>query len=218
MEMIRGSKVASQWLVAGSLAFAAGAADAQEAGRLPAGWKVRTDDPAQSVAAVQFEDMAPGWHLTTGDAHAILWHPDSIARGSYRIEVQTFLFDPGTRREGFGFFFGGSGLEGDAQRYSYFLIRQDGRFTVKRRNGAEAPTVKPWAEHAAIRKWADRGEHPNVGNVLAIDAGPETVVFSVNGTEVDRVPRAQLDVDGIVGLRVSHAVNVHVARITIQKK
>lgn len=216
--MMLGRNVVSAWLVAVSLGLAAGAADAQEAGKLPAGWKVRTDDPAQSASAVQFANMAPGWHLTTGDAHAILWHPDSVARGDYRIEVETFLFDPGTRREGFGFFFGGNGLEGDGQRYSYFLIRQDGRYIVKRRNGAEAPTVKPWTEHEAIRKWADRGEHPTVGNVLAVDVGPETVAFSVNGTEVDRVPRAQLDTDGIVGLRVSHAVNVHVTRITIQKK
>lgn len=215
--MMGGHKV-TRWLVAVSLGLATGPANAQEPGTLPAGWKVRTDDPAQSAAAVQFADMAPGWHLTTGDAHAILWHPDSVARGNYRIEVETFLFDPGTRREGFGFFFGGRGLEGDDQRYSYFLIRQDGRYIVKRRNGAEAPTVKPWTEHVTIRKWADRGDASNVGNVLAVDVGPETAVFSVNGTEVERVPRAQVDTDGIVGLRVSHAVNVHVTRITIQKK
>ena len=90
--MMRSPDMVSAWLVAASLGLAAGAAGAQEAGKLPAGWKVRTDDPAQSASAVQFADMAPGWHLTTGDAHAILWHPDSSARGNYRIEVETFLF------------------------------------------------------------------------------------------------------------------------------
>lgn len=194
------------------------AVGAQGGAKLPAGWKIRTDDPAQNAATIEMADMPPGWHITTGDAHAILWHPDSTATGNYRVEAEIFLFDPGTRREGFGFFFGGSELEGATQHYSYVLIRQDGRYTIKRRNGAEAPTVKPWTDHSAIRKWADRGDSPNIGNVLAVEVGPEDVVFLVNGAEVDRLPRAQLDTSGIIGLRLSHGLNVHVSRLAIQKK
>jgi hypothetical protein len=205
--------------VVSGFVLAAHALHAQQATKppVPAGWTIRADDAAAKLDSLEFVDMAPGWHITTGP-HVILYHPDSTAAGNFRIEAEIFLFDPGQRREGFGVFFGGRDLSGANQRYSYFLIRQDGRYIIKRRDGAQAPTVKPWTENAAIVKWSERGEGKvTAKNILAIEAGPEFVVFSVNGTAVDRLPRSQLDADGIVGLRVSHAVNLHVSRLAIQK-
>ncbi len=52
-------------------------------------------------------------------------------------------------------------------------------------------------------------------NVLAVECGPETVDFYINGTKVTSVPRAQLDVDGIVGLRVNHSLNLHVSELSV---
>jgi hypothetical protein len=200
-----------------ALALCASAASAQDAENHPPGWKLRADRAADNVADVQFAAMAPGWHITTGP-HVILYHPDSTATGNYRIESEIFLFDPGQRREGFGIFIGGRDLEGDAQHYAYFLIRQDGQFIIKRRAGADTPTIQGWTEHPAILKWADHGSGATAKNVLAVDVGTDTVVFSVNDTEVHRVPRAELDTDGIVGLRVSHALNLHVSKLAITKK
>lgn len=199
-----------------ALAFTAPAAPAF-AQNLPPGWRVRADQAGADLGALEFNTMPPGWHVTTGPA-VILYHPDTVATGSYRVEAEVFLFDPGERREAFGVFFGGRDLESSAQRYSYFLIRQDGRYIIKRRQGADTPTLQPWTEHAAVKKWADRGDSQTVGNVLAVDVGPETVVFSINGTEVHRVPRSQLDTDGVIGLRVNHALNLHFSKIAITRK
>ena len=37
----------------------------------------------------------------------------------------------------YGLFIGGENLEGDDQRYSYFIIRENNQFLVKQRDGGE---------------------------------------------------------------------------------
>lgn len=193
------------------------AAGAQDPGAepKPAGWRVRLDRPEQrSAEDVYFVDMAPGWHVTTGPA-AILYHPDSAASGEYALEAEMHLFDPGERREGYGVFFGGQELEGDNQRYTYFLLRRDGRFLVKTRTGSETTVVRDWTDAPAIVGWDEReGDAESVANTLGVDIGADAVGFSVNGTEVASVPRAELGrLDGVFGMRVNHALNLHVTRL-----
>ncbi len=185
---------------------------AQEATR-PRDWKIRFDRPADE-SAIEFVTMAPGWHITTGPA-AILYQPANVARGSYRARAVVDLF-PGERREGFGIFIGGQHLEDDQQTYTYFLLRKDGRFLIKRRAGAETPVLVPWTAHEAIVPH-DGGEG-TAKNVLEIAVGPEAVGFLVNGQEVASLPRDQVDAEGIVGLRVNHALNVHVSELAIERR
>lgn len=190
-------------------------AAAQELAR-PDGWKVRFDRPGASEAdLVQFVEMPPGWHITTGPA-GIFWDPERTATGDFRVEMDVFLFDPGGRREAFGLFFGGTDLEGPEQSYGYFLVRDGGEYILKERAGAEAPTIRGWTGHDAVRSFRDResGE-VSVLNELAVEAGPERVRFFVNGEEVDALPRERLPVDGVVGVRVNHALNLHVARLEV---
>lgn len=182
----------------------------------PAGWLIRLDRPDRGSADdVLFTEMTPGWHVTTGPA-VVLHHPDSTASGTYRLESEMFLFDPGERREGYGVVFGGRDLDGAAQQYVYFLLRRDGRFLVKTRNGAETAVVREWTEHPAIVGWENRpADAGTAHNVLAVEVGATDVSFQVNGTEVARVPRTELpSTDGAFGLRVNHSLNVHVTSVT----
>jgi hypothetical protein len=181
--------------------------------RRPTGWKVRFDQAGASEADLEtFVEMPPGWHVTSGPP-AIYWAPESTISGEFRAEMEVFLFDPQGRREAFGIFLGGRDLELPSQRYAYFLVRDGGQFTIKRRVGDEAPTVEPWTSHDAIRSYADRGNDASVKNVLAVEAREDVVRFFVNGSEVARVPRAELPVDGAFGFRVNHGLNVHVSRL-----
>lgn len=186
-------------------------------GQFPAGWTVRTDKAEESAAEIAFVDMAPGWHITTGPA-AILYDPRATARGTFRIESESFLFEPGTRNEAYGVFFGGRDLESDGLSYTYFLIRPTGDFLVKRRSGAETPVVVDWTPHPAILRFADRGESSTAKNVIAVEAGAEHVVFLVNGREVTRLRREDVPSDGIVGLRVNHGLNLHVTSLTVEAR
>lgn len=181
----------------------------------PDGWHVRFDNADATEADLEmFVAMPPGWHVTTGPA-GIFWSPENTASGDFRVEMEVFLFDPGTRREAFGLFVGGKNLDGDAQEYSYFLVRNGGEYILKRRQGADAPTVRPWTRHEAILSYADRGDDASVKNVLAVEAHGGEVAFLVNGAEVARLPRSEFDVDGVFGFRVNHGLNVHVSRLEV---
>lgn len=205
-------------VVAGHLATGATGLAAQqdeEAGP-PEGWIMLTDRGGHVGGEFEFVEMPPGFHITTGPA-AIFYHPEETAAGTFRVETEIFLFDPGRRNEGFGLFIGGRDLEGEEQAYTYFLIRRDGSVLVKRRDGAGTSVLHGWAEHPAVVTWEERGgEDAQAKNVLAVEARPEVLVFFVNGEEVHRMPREGQHVDGVVGLRVNHALNLHVTRLDIE--
>src|SRR5260370_8156124 len=89
--------------------------------------------------------------------------------------------------EAYGLFLGGSGLDGKNQRYTYFLVRQDGKVLVKRRIGDSTAVVTTgerggWVSNGAVVK-ADSatGKATNELSVLVKDG---TVTFSVTGKAV----------------------------------
>lgn len=198
-----------------STSFAAPGLAAQDFER-PEGWEVRFDEPGASENQLEmFVSMPPGWHVTSGPA-AIYWGPEMQASGEYRIEMEVFLFEPrGMMREAFGFFAGGLGLDGDDIEYTYFLIRDGGEFIVKRREGADAPTILPWTGHEAILGWADRGDGATAKNILAAEADADEVRFFVNDAQVAALPRAEVAMEGTYGFRVNHMLNLHISRLEV---
>lgn len=157
--------------------------------------------------------MPPGLHITTGPA-MIAWHPDSAAAGDFRIESETYLFDPEGRREAFGFFVGGGDLQGPEQHYTYFLLREGGEFLVKTRSGTATAVVRNWTPNSAIVSFATKPEDANTAkNVLALEADGDELRFFVNGEQVWSGPRGTLSTDGVFGLRVNHRLNLHVTTI-----
>ncbi len=186
--------------------------DADPAAELPAGWHMRLDKPGDRPADVSFRAMAPGWHVTTGPA-AILWSGERVASGSYRVESKIHLTAPSQHPEGFGVILGGSDLAADDQDYLYFLIRQDGRYLVKHRAGDETHTVIPWTESDAVMRGSEAG---SVANTLAVEVTDAELAFFVNGQEVQRIARPDYaDLDGIVGLRVNHHLDVHIESLSV---
>jgi len=182
---------------------------AQESER-PADWKVRFDRSA-SDSDLYFVDMPPGWHITTGPA-CILYNPANIVSGPFRVDAKIFLF-PGDRREGYGIFIGGANLEDENQSYLYFLIRKDGRYLVKHREGNDTHEFFPWTENSYIVPHTG-GDDP-VENVLSIEASETEILFLINGNKVMSFDRARVNADGIVGLRVNHGLNLHVAEFNV---
>lgn len=208
--LLFGPALAAVVLVSAALAAPPAAAQTER----PEGWSVRFDDADATEDDLQmFVSMPPGWHVLSGPA-AVYWGPEMSASGDFRVEMEAHLFDPGQRREAFGLFVGGREMEGDAVEYSYFLLRNGGEFIVKRREGAETPTVLPWTAHSAILSFADREEGgASVKNVLVVEARGETVRFFVNDAEVASLPRAQFATDGVFGFRINHGLNVHVEKM-----
>ena len=183
--------------------------------QIPDGWQVRPDREGSDLTELVFSEMPPGWHVAFGPS-AILYRPEMQAGGAYRVEMEVFLFDPQGRREAFGFFIGGRDLEGAGQRYTYFLIRDGGQFLVKARDGREAPTLVEWTNHPAVLGFTDRDEgESSVRNVLAAEVMNDEVRFLVNDREVTRIARNGLSLDGVVGFRVNHGLNLHISRLDV---
>jgi len=192
-----------------------GAAPRIEAGGLfPADWSVQLDDGGKP-AEVSIQAMAPGWHVTTA-ASGIMYRAQDVGSGSYQVSAKLHLFPEGPgHREAFGIFIGGKGLNGPAQRYTYFIIRGDGTFKIKRRSGASASDLSgDWKVHPAIFKSDGKGP---VANLLGIVVGKDRVSFQVNGQEVFSAAANSVDVDGIAGLRVNHNLSVHVESLEVKK-
>lgn len=195
--------------------FVPGVAAQHEETAPPEGWVVRTDGGGHGGGDLSFVDMPPGWHITTGPS-GILYDPDTTASGSFSVESEVFLFDPGRRNEAFGVFFGGQDLGGETQSYTYFLIRRDGSVLVKRRDGASTATLLDWTKNEAVVTWEERGDDSATArNVLGVTVGGGELAFRVNGEEVFRTSADGQHVDGVVGLRVNHGLNLHFSSLEV---
>ena len=132
-----------------------------------------------------------------------------MAKGTYRISASFTQTQPSNHPNAYGLIFGGSDLAGPNQRYSYFVIRENGEFLIKKRMGSETPTVVDWTAHDAINVFE------RTTNRLTVEVGSDQVRFLVNGTEVSTQPRSDLDTNGITGLRVNHFLNVHIDNLDL---
>jgi len=183
-------------------------------GQFPAGWHVRTERNA-ALANVKFVAMGDGFHATMGPA-AIMWRDADTASGNYHT-VATFTQTKAPMHpEAYGLIIGGKNLDGDAQSYTYLIVRGTGEFSIWRRAGyANKPTaVVPWTANAAVHKADADGK---ATNELAVLIKNGKASFTVNGTEVYSADASTVDAAGIVGYRVNHNLDVHLSAIGIHK-
>lgn len=181
-------------------------------GTLPAGWQLRLDKAAARAEDVKFVTMGSGLHATTGPA-AIFYNPAYKAEGQFRARATFTLTRPSRHPEAYGLFIGGKELDSDQQDYLYFLVRQDGKYLVKHRAGPDTHELIAWTAHTAIKQPDESGK---ATNALAIDVGARAVRFLVNGAEVGSLERVPyLNVNGLVGLRVNHNLDVHIANFGV---
>src|SRR5947208_2703881 len=105
----------------------------QGGGKLPAGWQARLDNAGASLEGVKLEAAGGGLHVTSGPA-GIYYKPDQKATGSYETHATFTQLEPAAHPEAYGLIVGGADLQGENQKYTYFLVRQDGKFLIKRRD------------------------------------------------------------------------------------
>ncbi len=187
---------------------------AAHGGAVPAGWTVRADRGDASRARV--ETMGKGLHVTTGPA-IILYRADTDGSGPFHTLATFTQTKPSEHAEGYGLFVGGQGLEGAAQQYLYFLVRQDGSYLIKRRNGEKTSDVsKGWVQHAAVKKPDAKG---SATNLLDVDnkRDPARLAFLVNGQEVYATEAKGMALDGIVGIRTNHNLDLHIEGFDVHR-
>ena len=185
----------------------------------PAGWKMRVDrstsasDP-DAAGAIKFVTMGSGFHATNPQA-AVYWNPANTATGNYTLKGTFVLQKPSGHTNFYGLVFGGQGLEGANQSYTYFLVAQDGTWLVKRRDGDVAKDVSPKTANAAVKKPDASGKSTNA---LEVRVMADKIDYVVNGTVVNSTPKSAVArTDGIYGIRVNHLLEVHIDGLTVTK-
>ena len=191
----------------------AGQAQQPRGGVTAEGWEARLARDMDATNVLNFRTMGTGVHATTaGAGAAIFWQPNSMAKGNYAISASFTQTRPSDHPNASGLFFGGSDLSGPSQRYSYFVVREDGQFLIKKRIGSETPSVVDWTEHAAVNKLDAQGRSTNT---LTVKVGSEQVRFLANGTEVGMLPRSAVDTDGVIGVCINHFLDVHIDNLKL---
>ena len=200
-------------VVVATVAFLIPLLHAQQGGVQADGWEHRLDRDGNAAHVLNFMSMGSGVHAqTAGRGAAIFWQPGDGASGNFTISASFTQMEPSSHPNAFGLFLGGSNLAGDNQQYSYFVIREDGQFLIKKRMGSETSSVVAWTPHDAVSTLNARG---SATNTLAVEVGASQVRFLINDTEVSSQPRSAVDTDGVAGLRVNHQLNVHIDALAL---
>ncbi len=184
-------------------------------GTLPAGWAGRTDGASGATTNVKFMTMGPGLHLTLGPA-TILYRADDAVSGPFHTLATFTQTKAPTHPEGYGLFFSGHDLAGAGQHYIYFLVRGDGKFLIKRRDGANTSVIQDWTENPAVVKADADGK---ATNMLEIDAKSDAgkVDFRANGKELYSMAAEPADIAGNVGIRANHNLDLHISGFAVHK-
>ena len=185
-------------------------------GELPAGWMGRTDRASDKLTDAKFFVAGDGYHATTGPA-AIYWNPKNVTSGPFVASVTILQTKASAHPEAFGLFFMGKDLDTPTQNYAYFQVRQDGKYMVNHRAGADIHKIVPWTDSPAVNKLDASGK---ATNKLTVDASKaDSVRLLVNDKQVAALPMNHLGkTDGLVGLRVNHNLDLHITGLTVQPK
>ena len=198
-------------------------ADAALAKHLPAGYALQLDranrDRTDFVAQTDAGELV----VETGPA-GILYRPDDLEHiveagdaNLYRVRgTFTEVGAPMGHREGFGLFIGGQYLGGDERRYVYFLVRGDGRYLVKKRDGdATVELSSGWQSSDAVR--VPTGDGGQVTNELAVEVDGGQLRLFCNGEAVAELLIGETVVSGQVGVRVNHNLHLRVGNLGIDR-
>jgi hypothetical protein len=187
----------------------------QQEAALPAGWIARPDQDG-AVKDIRFVSMEPGYHLTLGPA-TILYRSEDEARGPFHTLATFHQMKKPPHPEGYGLFIGGRDLSGKSQSYTYFLVRGDGTYLIKQRNGQKTSEItQGWKPHPAVKKADAQGK---TTNLLEIDAkkDPSKVQFKVNGQTVYTGRPGSMHLTGMVGLRANHNLDLHIEDFAVHR-
>lgn len=188
------------------------------AAQSPAGWKVHIDNSQNAQdpddkSGVMFMAMGKGFHVSGGPA-GTYWNPANSATGNYTLKGTFTLVKPSSHPNYYGLVFGGNGLDGASQSYTYFVVAQNGRFLIKQRNGAQTSDVQAATANAAVKTPDASGRSVNA---LEVRVAGDTISYVVNGTVVHTTPRSAAKTDGVAGFRVNHVTEVMVDGFEIQR-
>ncbi|MFL5331815.1 MAG: hypothetical protein ACJ8H8_01245 [Geminicoccaceae bacterium] len=190
------------------------------------GWTGKIDAKAagqgMTIKDSKFEAQGDGFHLTTGPA-TTYWNPKNVVTGDYTVKA-TFT-EPKqdfSHPHPMGLFIGGAKLGTPEQSLMYCVAYRNGTFLVRRFNGDAVTNVVPRTPNDAVKKAAGPTDPVTQEVAWVVKGGKADCV--INGTSVVSLPAADIvgpgkleSTDGIWGIRVSHNMDLSVAKLSASK-
>lgn len=174
---------------------------------MPAGWNVRPDrGEASSISFTQAGDV---YHFVMGPA-GTFYNPAWTKAGNYKFSARLTQAKAPSHAISYGLMVGGSNLGTPAPTYTYFLVHNVGEYFIANWEGARPTTVVNWTAHPSIAKQGADGKQINT---LGVEVQGNDAIFSVNGTEVKRLPKTQVHTDGLFAFRIGHNLDVDVDQV-----
>ena len=201
-------------------------------GILAAGWqgKIDANEAAKGSALndSKFEMKGSTFSINSGPA-GIYWNPAHSQTGDFTVSA-TFTEPQYQSAMGhshpYGLFIGGNKLDTETPTMLYCAAYGDGRYIVRAFPTAfvpPGPSGRRPAAHEAVKKAAAKGEP--VTQQISMSLKGSRVTCNINGAEVanlskdDLVGAGKLDgIQGNVGIRVSHNVDVNVTDFKVTKQ
>jgi hypothetical protein len=168
-----------------------------------------------------FTSVADTYRFSMGPA-GTFYRSDWTKSGNYGFSARLTQKQAPSHPISYGLSIGGSDQAGPNQTYSYFLVRSRGEYFIANREGdrtsfsprifsiKQPVTVVDWTAHPAIVKQGADGRQTNT---LGIQVQGDSVIFTINGTEVTRLPNSKLHTDGTYGFRIGHNLDVDVDQV-----
>ena len=195
-----------------------GAAGASAVG-LPVGYRTRVDDPRKSSADIKYSTNSEGMLDVNAGTHDqnlghVLYRDADSASGTYVVRTEIDQLSAPEHAEAIGVLIGGRDLAAPGQRYGYFIVRGDGQYSVKRRDGDSVYIVVPFTTSVNIPK-ADAARHAKYP--LTVRVAADSVRFLVAEKQVAAVARGAIPTDGVAGFRINHGLHVIVTPLAISR-
>jgi hypothetical protein len=178
---------------------------------LPAGWAVKNDQGKGKAPAAgsKVTANAGGFHFEMGAA-GTFYNSSWTKTGDYKFSARLKMTKPPTHNTSYGIMVGGKDMATDKPVYTYFLVRSSGEYFIANQDGART-VVTTWTKHPALKGLVITAPE---ADLLGVEVKGADVIFSANGAEVAKLPKAQLHTDGMFGFRIGHNIDVDVDQVT----
>ena len=179
---------------------------------LPSGYNAVFDNASAKVSDVSYSEKEPGrWEVRTGPAHILFSRADTAAN-KYSVSATFEQVEAPAHPEAFGVFVGGTGLGGPDLKYTYFIVRGNGMYMVKVRDGSGTRTITDWTAQPSIPK-QDAAGKALYG--IRIDVAGNAAHVSVNGVPITTIQGKDAPLNGIAGVRINHNLHLIVTPVSL---
>ncbi len=180
---------------------------------LPTGYRAVFDHADGEPSDVSYSEKEPGrWEVRSGPAHILYSPRDTVNKHKYSVSATFEQLQAPSHPEAFGVFIGGSNLDSARARYTYFLVRGDGKYMVTVRDGGNKRTVIDWTAQPAIPKQDSAGK---ALYGMKIDVDGKTANFTVNGAPITTISGKAMPLVGATGVLIDRDLHLIVTPVSV---